>query len=98
MSRKLIIITIVVGILAIAGLPAITTALCRLGVIPLARSIRAEYLTGTALAIIVTLLVLLPRTYRDTVARRTDQCPVCGQVLRRHCGRYCPTCGSRIAA
>ena len=96
MSRKLIVITIVVGVLAIAGLPAITMALCRLGVIPLARSIRAEYLTGTALAIIVTLLVLLPPTYRDTVARRTDQCPVCGQVLR-HGSRYCPTCGSRIA-
>ena len=97
MSRKLMVITIVIGILAIAGLPAITMALCRLGVIPLARSIRAEYLTGTAIAVIMALLILLPSTYRINFAQRTDQCPVCGQVLRRR-GRYCPDCGSRLAA
>ena len=75
MSRKLMLIMTVTGVLAIAGLPAITTALCRLGVIPAARSIRAEYLTGTTLAVIVALLILLPSTYRISVARRTDQLP-----------------------
>ena len=97
MSRKLMLIMIVTGVLAIAGLPAITTALCRLGVIPAAQSIRAEYLTGTTLAVIVALLILLPSTYRISVARRTDQCPVCGQPLRQR-GRYCPVCGSKIDA
>lgn len=97
MSRKLIVITIVAGVLAIAGFPAIATALYRLGVIPVAQSIRAEYFTGTALAVIVALLVLLPGwdrlPWRFRIAVR--QCPVCEHPLRRP-GRYCPTCGSRV--
>ena len=97
MFRKLIVIMIVAGVLAIAGLPAITTALCRLGVIPVAQSIRAEFFTGTALAVIVALLVLLPSwsrlPWRFRVAVR--QCPVCEHPLGRP-GRYCPTCGSRV--
>ena len=97
MLRKLIVITIVIAILAFAGLPAITTALYRLGVIPIARSIRAEYLTGTALAVILALLILLPSFQRVAVPRRADRYPVCDQPLR-HRGRYCPTCGSRLAA
>ena len=97
MSRKLIVITIVVGVLTIAGLPSITTALHRLGVIPVAQSIRAEYLTGTAIVVILALLVLLPGwnrvSWRNRIAVR--QCPVCEGLLGRP-GRYCPSCGSRI--
>jgi hypothetical protein len=97
MLRKLIVITVIIVVLTIAGLPAITVALDWLGVIPLAQAIRAEYLTGTAITVIVSLIVLLPSV--GCVWRRwpVTHCPVCDQQLRQR-GRYCPACGSRVAA
>lgn len=97
MNRKLIVITIVISVVIVAGMPAITDALYRTGLIPLARSIRAEYLTGTALAIILALLILLPSQWRVWVMARTHACPVCGENVRPH-ARYCPACGSRVTA
>ena len=96
MSRKLVVITIVVSILAIARLPAITETLYGMGVIPLARSILAKYLTGTALTVLLALLILLPSQWRIHVVARTHTCPVCGERIRTR-GRYCPACGSRVA-
>jgi len=97
MNCKIIILATVAGILTIAGLPAITAMLYRLEVIPIAQLIRTEYLTGTTLAVILALLILLPSTYGLSVARRVDRCPVCEHRLRLR-GRYCPACGSRVAA
>ena len=95
MFRKLIVSTIVSTILIVAGLPTITAALHHVGVIPLARSIRAEFFTGTALAVIVALLILLPSRWRVRVVPRGYVCPVCEASVRRG-ARYCPACGSRI--
>jgi uncharacterized membrane protein YhaH (DUF805 family) len=97
MFRKFVVLGLVVLILMLAGLPAITDALDQMGIIPAARAIQAEYLTGTVIAIIVTLLVLLPSV--GCVWRRwpVTHCPVCDQQLRQR-GRYCPACGSRVAA
>ena len=97
MNRKLLIIGAVAGILILAGLPTLTAILTELGAVGLARAIRSEYLTGTAVVVILALLVLLPDwnrvswRYRITVR----QCPVCEHPLGRP-GRYCPTCGSRV--
>ena len=96
MLRKLIVITAMIVVLTIAGLPAITVALDRSGVIPLARAIRAEYLTGTAITIIIGLVVLVPSVSRVWLRTQVTHCPVCDQQLRQR-GRYCPTCGSRVA-
>jgi hypothetical protein len=64
------------------------------GVIDFARHIRTEYLTGTAITIIVVLLVLLvrPGSERAGFFRR---CPVCDHTI---VGRenYCAGCGSRV--
>ena len=97
MNRKLIVITIAATILIMAGLPAITAGLHRAGLIPLARSIRAEYLTGTALTVIVALLILLPARWRVRVSPRGYACSVCEASVRPG-ARYCPACGSRVAA
>jgi hypothetical protein len=62
-------------------------------VVDWAQYVRAEYLTGTAVTIIVVLRVLLvnPRAgARGLVGR----CPVCDHVLMGE-GRYCGECGSR---
>jgi len=97
MNRKIIVLAIVAGVLTIAGLPTITAVLYRLDVIPIAQSIRTEYLTGTTLAVILALLILLPSTNGPSAVRRADRCPVCERPLRLR-GRYCPACGSRVAA
>ena len=97
MFRKFVVLGLAVLILMLAGLPAITDALDQMGIIPAARAIRAEYLTGTVIAVIVTLLVLLPSRWRVCVISRNYACPVCGERIRPS-GRYCPACGSRVAS
>ncbi len=57
-----------------------------------ARGIRAEYLTGTAVTIIVVLLILLVNPRGGVLARR---CPVCDHVLMAR-GKYCGECGSKV--
>jgi hypothetical protein len=97
MSRKLIVLIVVVVVMVLAGLPAITAALVHLGVVGLAAKVRAEYFTGTAVAVIAALLILLPRQVvvgiRFFTAART--CRVCGTRIER-VARYCPQCGSRV--
>ncbi|RPJ25646.1 MAG: hypothetical protein EHM35_15395 [Planctomycetaceae bacterium] len=57
-----------------------------------ARYVRAEYLTGTAVTIIVVLLVLLVSPKAGALVRR---CPVCDHVLMGR-GKYCGECGSKV--
>ena len=96
MSRKLVVIVAIGLILMFAGLPSIVAWLDRVGIIGWARSVIAEYITGTAITIIVVLLFVLPREIwiRRCQPFHTLQCPVCEASLYRD-GRYCPECGSR---
>lgn len=98
MTRKLVLIATISLILAVAGLPGIAAALTELGLVGLARNLRAEYLTGTAITVIIALLILLPR--HAIVAIRfiatTGTCHVCRRGISRP-AKYCPHCGSRTA-
>ncbi len=58
-ERKQIVVGLVATILLPANAVAVAESLNALGVVPLAHAIRAEFLTGTALAVIVVLLFLL---------------------------------------
>lgn len=58
-----------------------------------ARGIRAEYLTGTAVTVIVVLLVLLVSPKAGALVRK---CPVCDHVLVSR-GKYCGECGSKVS-
>ena len=62
------------------------------GVVEWAETISAEYLTGTAIAVLTALLILFvsPRTKTGGLARRY---PVCDRVLLTK-GSYCSECGS----
>lgn len=97
MSRKLVVIVVVGVILVFSGLPSIVAWLDRIGIIGWARSVKAEYITGTAITIIVVLLFVLPSEnwIRRCQTKRTQRCPVCEASLYRD-GRYCPACGSRV--
>ncbi len=80
-------------VLALANVRTIVTWLQHWGVLPLAEHVRSEYLTGTAITVIVALLILLPsRVVWAVLVRR---CRVCDAVVLRR-GRYCQACGSRV--
>lgn len=91
-TRKYLIIGSVAAVLLLAGAYTVASWLDRLGLIWWAQELRDEYLTGTALSIIVVLLALVGAPAGRWVARR---CPVCECVLRRS-AKYCPSCGSRV--
>ena len=93
--RKVIVLGLMGSILLLGNIPFVANWLSEKGVVDWAWGIRAEYLTGTAVTIIVVLLILLvsPRATGGGLVRR---CPVCNHVLVGR-GRYCGECGSKLA-
>ena len=92
--RKVIVLALVGAVLLLGNILFVANWLAEEGAVDWARDIRAEYLTGTAITIIVVLLILLvhPKVGASDVARR---CPVCDHVLVGR-GSYCSECGSRL--
>jgi len=92
--RKLVVFVLVAAVFLLANLWLIATWLAEQGVVDWARHVRKEYLTGTAITIIIALLVLLaaPCTKGAKLLRR---CPVCEHVLLGR-GKYCSDCGSKV--
>jgi len=91
-SRKLLVAGVIAAVLVLANVGTIVGWLQDLGVIPLAEHVRSEYVTGTAIVVIVALLILLPGQAVWAICVR--RCPVCDSLLFRQ-GRYCAECGSR---
>jgi hypothetical protein len=92
--RKLIVLSLVAGLFLMANFVLVANWLQDKGVIDWARYVHKEYLTGTAITIIVVLLILLvvPRGQGRGLLRR---CNVCDHaVLGR--GGYCGECGSKV--
>jgi len=94
--RKIIVVAVAAAILILANFLVLAHWLDRVGIIGWAEGLRHEYLTGTAITIIVVLLVLIVPPSRIFVVGHGEQrrCRVCDGVLDRP-GRYCPRCGSR---
>ncbi len=95
--RKLTVFGSVAAIIVLTNVWVIAGWLDHVGLIAWARSMRAEFITGTAITVIAALLVLLPSTARPSEPRpkRRCSCPVCDEGLRPG-GRYCPACGSWV--
>lgn len=93
-GRKLIVLILVCLVLLLGNFILVANWLQEKGVIDWARDIRKEYLTGTAITIIVVLLILLvaPRGDGRGLLRR---CPVCDHTLLGR-GQYCSDCGSKV--
>jgi len=91
---KILILSLVGGIFLLANIWLVVNWLDNKGVIRWARHVRGEYLTGTAITIIVVLLVLLvgPRSGRAGLTRR---CSVCEHAFFGR-GRYRSDCGSKV--
>lgn len=90
--RKVIVLAIVAGVFLLANALVIAHWLNQAGVIDAAVSIRREFLTGTAITVIVALLILLTGPGRKVVGLGC-RCTVCGH--RQLGGDYCSDCGSR---
>lgn len=91
--RKLVVLLLAGGIVLTANLLIVAQWMHDHGVIDAARHIRQEFLTGTAVTIIVALLILLMPQRGAAVGR---SCPVCDSRLRG--GKYCSECGSRAGS
>lgn len=96
-SRKLFVLITLASILMLANAHTIACWLGRIGLIRWAQDLRAEYVTGTAITVILVLLFLLGGTsVINRCAHFIRRCPVCDHTLFRT-GNYCGACGSRVA-
>lgn len=91
--RKLVVLSAVAVVFLLANVWLVASWLEEHGVIDCARHVQSEYLTGTAITIIVVLLILMvrPASSHSTWVRR---CPVCEHILLGQ-GQYCSECGSK---
>ena len=95
--RKLIVLGLVGGVFLLGNALVLAHWLNEMGVIESAGRFRSEFLTGTAITIIVSLLVLLvpARQIVGDAASLIRRCPICDHALSRN-GRYCSECGGRV--
>jgi hypothetical protein len=91
--RKAMVAGSVLILLLLANAIVVADWLARLGLVGLAEGLRAEYVTGTAITIVVVMMVLMVGPARG-LTLPVRRCPVCDRELRRE-GDYCPECGAR---
>jgi surface polysaccharide O-acyltransferase-like enzyme len=92
--RKMIVVGLIGTVLLMGNIVLVVNWLQAQGWTEWAQSVRYEYLTPTALTIVVVLLFLLvkPRTESSSWIRR---CPVCDHRTRGS-NNYCSDCGSKL--
>jgi hypothetical protein len=92
--RKLLVVGLVAAVIVLGNFMLIASWLQEVGAVDIARTIRQEFLTGTAVTILVALLILLVDGGRGSgwTGRR---CRVCERRARAR-DTYCADCGSRL--
>ena len=95
--RKLVVLGSIGTIFLLGNVMLAAFWLQEMGLIDWANYVRKEFLTGTAITVILALLVLLVRPGRDSgnSSAWVSRCSVCD---RRLIGRvnYCSDCGSKV--
>ncbi|MFC1763818.1 hypothetical protein ACFL6U_17305, partial [Planctomycetota bacterium] len=92
-SRKLIVISLIVGVFLAGNILVIAQWLADKGIPETASWIRSEFLTGTAITIVIALLILQVSPKQRAIGF-TRRCPVCDHALLTR-GSYCSECGSK---
>jgi membrane-bound acyltransferase YfiQ involved in biofilm formation len=95
--RKIIVVSII-GLVFLAGnILLVASWLVDKGIEEKANWIRQEFLTGTAIAVIIALLILLvnPRSGSSRFFALIRRCPVCDRRLIGN-PNYCGDCGSKV--
>jgi hypothetical protein len=94
--RKAIVVSAILAIFLFANILVVASWIAEKGIDEKANWIREEFLTGTAIAVIVALLILLVNPNRSSkTVGLMRRCPVCDHVLLSR-GSYCSDCGSRL--
>lgn len=96
--RKIIVLSLIGVIFLMANILMVANWLAEKGLTEKANWLRDEFLTGTAIAVIIALLILLvnPKSASsDKSVGLVRRCPVCDHVLLSR-GSYCSECGSKV--
>jgi hypothetical protein len=97
--RKIILLGLIGCIFLMANAVVVANWLSNSGVSEFAQTVKNNYLTGTAVTIIVALLILLvgpKKTSGSTIMSFVRRCPVCDHRLIGR-ANYCGDCGSRVS-
>ncbi|MHC4539600.1 MAG: twin-arginine translocation signal domain-containing protein [Planctomycetota bacterium] len=96
--RKIVVLGLIGMILLMANILVVANWIAETGISERADWVRREFLTGTAIAVILALLILLvsPKASGRAVGF-TRRCPVCD---KRFIGNpsYCGECGSKVGS
>lgn len=95
--RKIIVLGLIGMIFLMANILVVANWIAETGIAEKAGWLRREFLTGTAIAVILTLLVLLvnPGNASGRAISFTRRCPVCDKRLVGNVN-YCSECGSKV--
>ena len=95
--RKIVVLILLGSIFLLANVWFVVKWLDEHGVVEGAKNLKSEYLTGTAITIILVLLILLVKPGKEVVSNSglIRRCPVCDHMLMGR-GKYCAECGSKV--
>jgi hypothetical protein len=95
--RKTIVLGLIGFIFLTANILVVANWIGDSGIAEKAGWLRKEYLTGTAIAVILVLLILLvsPKNVAGKAIGFTRRCPVCDKRLIGNLS-YCGECGSKV--
>ena len=95
--RKIIVLGLIGMIFLTANILIVANWIAETGIAEKADWLRREFLTGTAIAVILALIILLvnPRNVSGRAIRFTRRCPVCDKRLVGS-PNYCGECGSKV--
>lgn len=97
-SRKMIIILLIGAVFLLGNILVVANWIADTGVAEKANWIKEHFLTGTAVTIILVLLILLVSPRNNNTSRvfgLVRRCPVCDHRLIGR-GDYCSECGSKV--
>jgi uncharacterized protein YacL len=96
--RKVVVLGLIGVVFLAANILVVANWIAKAGIAEKATWLRQEYLTGTAIAVIVALLILLVNPKAANAARgirSLRRCPVCDKGLAGNLN-YCGECGSKV--
>ena len=93
--RKIIVLGLIGMIFLMANILVVANWLAEKGLTEKANWLREEFLTGTAIAVIIVLLILLVNPKSSRAVGFVRRCPVCDKRLIGNVN-YCSECGSKV--
>jgi len=96
--RKILVLGLIGMIFLLANILVVANWISDTGISEKAGWVRKEFLTGTAVAVILVLLILLmsPKNAGGKAIGFTRRCPVCDKKLSGDVN-YCSECGSKVS-